>query len=428
VIKMTEDVDAIDSFRGDAEALLVNPYDYFDQVRSVCPVHREPHRDVVMVTGFDEAREVYVDWSTFSSANPVTGPFPGFPAPLVGDDVSELVEGHRGVLPMSDQLPTFDPPRHSDHRSLMLRLLSPKRLKENEDLMWTLADRQIDTFVVAGRCDFVAAYSSPFAPMVIGDLLGVPDEDKEALRSNLKGGHSTLGGTEGELAQSPLEALYNRSAAYIEDRRTAPRNDVLSGIATAAFPDGSVPEVGDTARVAVNLFAAGQETTVRFLAAALQILGDNPNVQQALRDDPSLIPNFVEETLRMEAPVNGDFRVALRPRAVGGVDIPAGSCVMVLNGAANRDPRQFERPHDFELTRENAPHHVAFGHGVHTCPGAWLARAEGVVSLNRALERMRDIQISEAHHGPTGDRRYSYAPSYILRGLTELHIEFTPKG
>ena len=114
------------------------------------------------------------------------------------------------------------------------------------------------------------------------------------------------------------------------------------------------------------------------------------------------------------------------PAAVGGVDIPTGTTVMVVNGAANRDPRQFESPGEFRVDRENAREHLTFGHGIHFCPGAPLARAEGRVAIERLLERMRDIRISEAHHGPAGARRYEHAPTYILRGLNRLHLEFEP--
>ena len=121
-----------------------------------------------------------------------------------------------------------------------------------------------------------------------------------------------------------------------------PRDDVLTGLATATFPDGSTPEVIDVVRVAANLFSAGQETTVRLLAAAFQLIGERADLQQLLRDDSSRIPDFVEECLRMESPVKGDFRLSRRATTVGGVEIPAGTTVMVLNGAAGRDPRRFE--------------------------------------------------------------------------------------
>jgi len=420
------DFDAIDFFRDDA--LVGDPYPYYDFLRGACPVRREGHHDVMMVTGYEEALAVYHDPGLFSSCNSVTGPFPGLPVPLEGDDVSDLIEQYRDGLPMSDQVITFDPPKHTDHRGLLMKLLTPARLKENEAFMLEYADRQIDEFIGKGGCEFVSEYAAPFAMLVIADLLGVPREDHELFRRNLN--RTTGLGSTGDdtLAHSPLEFLYQQFSMYVEDRRREPRGDVLSGLAGATFKDGSIPEVIDVVRVAANVFAAGQETTVRLLAAAVQYLGDHPDLQDRLRAERARIPNFVEEMLRYEGPVKGDFRLARRATTVGGVGIPAGTTVMVLNAAANRDPRKFDRPDTFDPERENARHHIAFGHGVHVCPGAPLARTEGRVSLEKLLDRMDRIGISEAAHGPPGERRYSYVPTYILRGLTRLHIEFTAAG
>jgi cytochrome P450 family 150 subfamily A5 len=154
-------------------------------------------------------------------------------------------------------------------------------------------------------------------------------------------------------------------------------------------------------------------------------MGDRPELQQLLRERRELIPDFVEETLRLEAPVKGDFRLARRHTTVGGVDVPAGVTLMVLNGAANRDPHRFEDPAEFRVERGNTREHLAFGRGVHSCPGGSLARLEARVSIERLLDRTADIRISEARHGPPGERRYQYVPTYILRGLTRLHLEFT---
>jgi cytochrome P450 len=420
------DFEAIDFFRDSGP--VADPYPYFESLRAQCPVQREPHHDVVMVTGYDEAIAVFHDTGAFSSCTSVTGPFPGFPVPLVGDDVSALIEQHRDELPFSDQLPTFDPPKHTAHRALLMRLITPKRLKENEEFMWRLADRQIDEFIGQGECEYISEFGQPFAMLVIADLLGVPEEDHELFRTRLAGGRretGSVGSTSDEgLKHSPLEFLYEQFTKYIEDRRRAPRDDVMTGLATATFPDGSTPEVIDVVRIAANLFAAGQETTVRLLGAALQLIGERAELQQQLRADRDLIPNFIEETLRYESPIKGDFRLARVATNVGGVDIPAGTTVMVLNGAANRDPRRFDDPTEFRIDRVNARQQIAFGHGVHTCPGAPLARAEARVSLERLLERTTDIRISEAAHGPAGARRYQYAPTYILRGLVRLHLEF----
>ena len=423
------DYDAIDFFRD--RTLVEDPYPYFDFLRNACPVRREPHHGVVMVTGYEEAIAVYHDTDRFSSCNSVTGPFPGFPVPLEGDDVSELIERHRDELPMSDQLPTMDPPMHKQHRGLLMRLLTPKRLKENEASMWELADRQIDEFHARGQVELVKEFAGPFTLLVIADLLGVPEEDRPRFREELQGhtrpARSAIGSTASDRMQhSPLEFLYGEFSTYVEDRRRRPRNDVLTGLATATFPDGSLPEVIDVVRVAANLFAAGQETTVRLLGAALQLLAERPDLQDQLRRERDRIPAFIEEVLRYESPVKGDFRLSKVPVTVGGVDLPAGTTVMVVNGAANHDARHFEAPSEFRPERENAREHLAFGHGVHFCPGAPLARAEARVALERILDRMRDIRISDAAHGPAGARRFEYAPTYILRGLNRLHLEFTP--
>src|ERR1700754_1700333 len=148
---MAEDLTSIDFFRDGR--LTDDPYPFYEALRNKCPVSREDHYGVTMVTGWQEAVDVYNDAETFSSCNSVTGPFPGFPVPLEGDDVSALIDAHRDELPMSDQLPTLDPPVHTAHRALLMRLITPKRLKENEEFMWRLADRQIDEFLASGSCE-----------------------------------------------------------------------------------------------------------------------------------------------------------------------------------------------------------------------------------------------------------------------------------
>jgi cytochrome P450 len=422
------DYEGVDFFRGDE--LIADPYPFFDHLREQCPVQREPHHGVVMVTGYEEAVSVYADSATFSSCNAVTGPFPGFPVELTGDDVSDDIAQYRDQLPFSDQLPTFDPPKHKAHRALLMRLLTPSRLRENEEFMWARADRQIDEFIARGTCEFVSEFAAPFTLYVIADLLGVPESDQEWFREVLQGGHrqqdAAIGSTKSDsLGRSPLEFLYERFTAYVEDRRKEPRSDVITGLATATFPDGSLPEVIDVVRIATNLFGAGQETTVRLLGAAFQLIGERPELQQALRDKPERIPDFVEECLRFESPVKGDFRLARRATTVGGIDIPAGSTLMLVNGAANRDPRHFSDPAEFQLERSNARTNLAFGRGIHSCPGGPLARTEARVTIERLLARMADIRISDAEHGPPGERRYAYAPTYILRGLNRLHLDFT---
>jgi cytochrome P450 family 150 subfamily A5 len=421
------DFDEIDFFR--ARPLYQDPYRYYEYLREHGPAWREQHHGVVMVTGHEEAMAVYNDPATFSSCNTVAGPFTPFPVALEGDDVSEIIEEYRDTLPFSDQLPSFDPPTHTAQRGLLMRLITPKRLKENEEFMWRLADRQIDEFAARGECEFVHEYASPFTLLVIADLLGVPDADHETFREELQGEQRPTrrrASADAPVEHKPLGFLYDRFTKYIEDRRQQPRADVMTELAHATFPDGSLPPVDDVMRISANLFAAGQETTARMLGTALRLIGERPELQQQLRDQRDVIPRFIEECVRIESPLQGQFRMARVPATVGGVDVPAGGSVFLMPGAANRDPRQFPDPTEFKLDRPNGRQHVGFGFGIHTCAGAPLARAEGDVSINRLLDRMADIRISEAKHGPPSARSYEYTPIYLLRGLEQLYLEFTP--
>ncbi|HVX17780.1 MAG TPA: cytochrome P450 [Acidimicrobiales bacterium] len=411
------------------QSLVEDPYPYFDELRSECPVLALPHLGVVAVSGYDEAADVYREPEAFSSCNSVIGPYATFPVPLDGDDVGAIVAEYRDQLPMHEHMVTMDPPDHTRERALLMRLITPKRLRDNEDFMWRLADQQLDTYVAAGGGEFISSYAQPFAMLVVADLLGVPAEDHQRFVEGF-GLSETPGevgaGEEGATSENPLSWLDEVFAEYIEDRRKTPRSDVLTSLASATYPDGTTPDVVSVVRTSTFLFAAGQETTARLLAAALKYLAENPDQQEVLRADREQIPAFLEEVLRVESPVKTDFRLATRSTTVGGVDIHAGTPVMLLNGAANRDPRRFECPHEFRADRENAQAHIAFGRGIHSCPGAPLARAEARISIERILSRMRNIRLSEAHHGPPGARRFTYEPTWILRGLTELHLEFDP--
>lgn len=296
--------------------------------------------------------------------------------------------------------------------------------------MWRLADHQIDEFLARGECEFVHDYASPFTLLVVADLLGVPEADHETFREELQGDNrpTESRGADGMVAHKPLEFLYDRFTGYIEDRRREPRDDVMTKLATAPFPDGSLPEVHDVMLIASNLFAAGQETTARLLGTMFRLMGERPELQQQLRDDRALVPSFIEECLRLESPLQGQFRLARVATTIGDIDIPPGTNVFVMPGAANRDPRQFEDPSELRLDRPNGRQHVGFGFGPHLCAGAPLARAECVVSTNRLFDRMADIRISESEHGPADARRYEYTPIYLMRGLERLHLAFTPVG
>jgi cytochrome P450 len=423
------DLASVDYFSD--QAVAQDPYEYLDYLRSQGPVFQEPHHGVVAVTGYAEVMAAFKDIDSFSAVNAIGGPFPPLPFKAEGDDITELIEAHRHLFPINEHLVVMDPPAHTRARSLLSRLLTPKRLKENEDFMWQLVDHQLDEFIANRHCEFLSEYARPFATLAITDLLGVPEEDRDEIRRALGAGQpeGRVGALDGEpVGLNPLQYLDDKFSAYLAERRDMPRDDVLTTMATATYPDGSTPELLEVVRPATFLFAAGQETVTKLLSSAVQVLGEQPVIAQTVRDNRKLVGPFIEESLRMQSPTKVDFRLARRTTTLGGVHIPAGTVVMLCLGAANRDPSKFEDPHEFRLDRTNVREHIAFGRGIHSCAGAPLARVEGVITVNRMLDRMRDITISEAKHGAAEDRRYSYEPTFLLRGLTELHIDFTPVG
>ena len=396
--------------------LTQDPTPYYAALRRHGPVFREPHHGVFMVSGMEEMLTVYADQSAFSAVVAPLGPLTKLPEPAEGETLAEVIERRRAEIPLSQILMTMDPPKHTRHRALLKRLLTPNRLKENEEFMWSLADQLIDEFPERGEIEFSDAYAGPFTLLVIADLLGVPREDHETFRGWLQSsGTPVVGGAQGEVNTAVLFRMYPYFTRYIEERRASPGDDALTQLATVRFPDGALPEVIDVVHITTFLFAAGQESTARLITTGMRILAEQPALADELRADRDAIPNFIEECLRFESPLKGSFRLALRDTRVAGVEIPAGSMVMVMNGAANRDPRVFEDGDRFDAKRPNARRNIAFGHGEHFCAGASLARAEARISFQRLLERLDEVKLVD----PSA---LVYTPSFLFRGLNALPL------
>jgi cytochrome P450 len=399
--------------------IILDPTEYYAALRKFGPVMREPHRGVYMVSGLEEVLAVYADHESFSAVVAPLGPFVKLPEPREGETIADVVKNRSEEIPLAGQLFTLDPPKHSRHRALVNKLLTPNRLKENEDFMWSLADELIDEFVDRGEVELCSAYAGPFTVLVVADVLGVPRGEHEKFRRWLQGEEAPLpGDTKGTMRGDQIfQNIYPYFTRYVEERRVSPRDDVLTHLATVRFPDGALPEVADVVRIAVTFFAAGQETTARLISAGMRVLAEQPSLADELRADPSGVPNFVEECLRLESPIKGPFRLAIRDTKLAGVDIPMGSIVMCMNHAANRDPRVFTDPDRFDAKRPNVRRNIGFGHGEHFCPGASLARAEARISIERLLDRMDDIRLVDPS-------KLSYAPSFLIRGLNDLPLRF----
>jgi cytochrome P450 len=410
-------------------AVLKDPYQYFNSMYAKCPVHQLESRDIVMVTGFEEALEVLKNTQDFSSIISTQGAH----CPLLfepkGDDISAQLEAHRDQMPAADLLVAFDDARHTAGRSLLNRLFTPSRLKANEDYMWSLADQLVKDMVAKGGCDLVNDVATPYVTLVIADLLGVPADDREAFRAAIDAAPppGNMESEETPMQVSPLEFMAGYFYRYIVERRAQPQNDVLTELAKATYPDGSTPDVIELVKLATFLFGAGQDTSAKLLGNAMRHLVEDPALQQQLRDNRELIPAFLEEVLRLEGSSKATFRVARKKTRIADKEIPAGKRVVIALAGANRDPRRWESPAEFKLDRPRAREHLAFGRGAHVCVGAPLARAEIRIVLDRFLEHTGAITLSEKEHGKPGHRRLDYEPSFIIRGLSKMHLQLSPR-
>ncbi len=401
---------------------------YFDLMRSTAPVMREPYHNTLMVTGFAEVLEILNDKSgTFSNACSVVGPMPGLPFEAAPHDIREQLESHRGTMPWADHLVCMDGQRHFEHRMLVGSLLTYKRLKQNEDYLNSLVDRLIDGFIAKGKCAVVPEYAHATTVYAISDLMGIPEGDRAELLELIGAPPSQIDGDAAhKVGPDPLIFMKPRFDQYLRERLDSPRGDLMSELVQMKFKDGSSPDFDALSNLARFVFGAGQDTTSRLIAMAILILGEDPALQQRLQREPERIPDFIEEVLRYDAPVKVAYRLAVVDTRVGDVEVPAGTLLTICYNAASNDPAHFEHPEKFDIDRPHVRDHMGFGRGVHGCLGAPLGRMESRIAIERLLARLKDIRISEEHHGPPGARRYRFEPTYTFRSLAELDIEFAP--
>ncbi|MGY1651175.1 cytochrome P450 [Geodermatophilus sp. SYSU D01119] len=319
-----------------------------------------------------------------------------------------------------------DPPEHTRYRRLVTRAFSARavaRLRERTRLIAEelLDDLERDAAATGGRTDLVARYASLLPVTVISEVLGVPVAMRErflawgdAATPSLDMGLDWRTHRSVERSLDELDAWFR---GHLRQLRRSPGDDLLSALVTTADDDGSGLTEQELLATALLVFGAGFETTVNLIGNGADRLFAAPDQRRLLAEDPALWPNAVDEVLRVESPVQRTGRRALRDTAVAGVPVRAGDLVILVLAAANRDPRVFDDPHVFDVTRANARDHVAFSSGIHYCLGAALARMEGEVALRALFERFPDL----APAGPGRRRR-----TIILRGHDTLPVLLGP--
>jgi cytochrome P450 len=411
------------------KSVLLDPYDFFEEIRSRGPVVPLRNRDMLFVTGFKEVVEVLLNKADFSSM--IAGPGPAAPLPfeVEGHDISAKVEAYTRSIRERDLMVNQDGDFHIAARSLLNPLLVPSRLKANEEFMHRFAGEMVQEMVAKGGCEIVNEVATPYVTLVIADLLGVPPEDRHQFREVIDSGPppGNMDNAEDTAQSGALTFMIGYFMRYLGERRASPQGDIMTDLALARYPDGTLPDLVEPAKAAMFLFAAGQDTSAKLIANAMGYLCENRDMQDRLRSDPSVIPAFLEEMLRLEGSTKMTARLAVRDTKIGDVPVPAGKRVFIGLAAANRDPRRWEDPNAFRLDRPRIKEHVAFGRGAHTCAGAPLARVEVRVLFERLLEHTSEITLSEKHHGPPGSRTFNYEASYIIRGLENLHVDLKPR-
>ncbi len=398
-----------------APATVECPFPFYEDLRTHAPVYRVPERDWFLVSTFAAATAVLLNPAEFSSDAGV-----GVPAGPGGQHLS-MPEGYTHTML------TADPPVHSHYRALVNKAFSVRRVAAMEASMRQLADELIADFLPKGEVELGEDFAVVLPLVVICDMLGLPRSQLRTFK-RWSDGIAQLGGMVDEEQLAEIRRGYVEFTEYlverVEARRRDPQDDIMNDLITLTFtaPDGEQRPltVNEIVSILPQLLVAGNETTTNTITSGIALLLEHPEQMEAVRSDRSLIPNLVEEVLRLESPVQCHFRRATCDTTLDGVDIPAGSGVGVLYAAANRDDQQFPDAARFDVRRTNSRSHLAFSQGIHFCVGAPLARLEAKVAFETLLDRLDNIQF-------VADKNdFRHVPSFTHRGLKQLWITFEP--
>lgn len=409
-------------------SILRDPYAYFEALREHGPIFRHPETGVVTITGFAEAVEVLNDTKNWSSLISTTGAGKELPFTPEGSDINAQIEANRDKFQGGDLVVAYDDELHSKTRSLLSKLFTPSRLKANELFIAKYSDELVNKAVADGGVELIKQIATPFVTLVVADLLGVPAEDRQLFMDAIEAAPppGNLDDDDYPMELHPLFVMGQYFAGYVIDRRDTPREDVLTELSLATFPDGTTPDATEVVKIATFLFGAGQDTSAKLLGNAMRVIAERQDLQDQLRADPSLIPALLEEVLRLEGSTKITSRIARKDTEISGVPMAAGTRVLIALSAANRDPRRWECPQELILNRPRIKEHLGFGRGAHVCIGAPLARVEVRIILEKFLKQTSRIEIDENVHGPAESRNLEYEPSFIIRGLAEMNLKLTP--
>jgi cytochrome P450 family 144 len=384
-----------------------DPYPLYRRMLATGPVHQIGGSGFYAVCSWDAVNDAIARPQDFSSNLTATMTYQ--PGGEVGAFEMEGIGGKSHVLA------TADDPAHSVHRKALLPQLAAKRIRAFEPFIAETAERLWNAHLHDGRIEWMGAMANRLPMMIVGRIIGVPDEDIDQL---VRWGYAAIQVVEGLVSQDQLTAAgiaVMELGAYITDqfRQAAanPQDNLLGDLATACA-SGEMDELTAQAMMVI-LFSAGGESTASLLGSAAWMLATRPDIQQQVRDDPDLLNPFLEEVLRYEPPFRGHYRHVLKDTTLCGVELRANSRLLLLWGAANRDPSHFDDPDQFRLDRSGGKGHITFGKGAHFCVGAALARLEAQIVLRLLLERTSKVEAVDVGR---------WLQSLLVRRLERLEL------
>jgi cytochrome P450 len=380
-----------------------DPYPIWRRLREERPLYYNDRYDFYALSRFDDVERGLIEWKTYSSAK---------------GTLLEIIRS--GMEIPAGSIIFEDPPGHNMHRGLLSRVFTPRKMNAIEPKIREFCARTLDPKMGGDGFDFIADLGAQMPMRVIGMLLGIPEQDQQALKDAIDDGLRLEEGTMPDAGSYAVESQASNFAEYIDWRSEHPSDDLMTELLQAEFED----ETGSNRRLSrtevvnvVNLLAAaGNETTTRLIGWTGKVLADHPDERRKLVEDRSLIPNAIEELLRYEPPSPTQARYVMTDVEHHGQVVPEGSVILLLNGSGNRDDRKFPDGDRFDVTRK-IDHHLAFGYGLHFCLGAALARLEGRVALDEVLQRFPewDVDWENAKQARTS----------TVRGWEQLPVVFS---
>ena len=345
------------------EDQLLNPFPWYSMMRKADPVHYYEHYNIWQVFRYEDVLRVLSDYAAFSSKF-----------------------GGSAEDPLSNSLVSMDPPRHRQLRTIVTQAFTPRSVARLAERITAIVTELLDKVVANGRMDIVDDLSYPLPVIVIAEMLGIPQEDRERFKLWSDAIVSTISAG-GNNPQQEMGAYF---LTMIEQRRQDPEDDLISALLAAQI-DGIHLDQRELLGFCILLLVAGNETTTNLIGNALLCFDEHPEVMEQLRAEPDLVPTAIEEVLRYRSPVQMMYRHVVADVTLGDRNIRAGQMIMAQIGSANRDEAQFPDADTFDI-RRTPNRHIAFGHGIHFCLGAPLARLEAKIALTLLLERLQDIR------------------------------------